>query len=218
MVEMAEEVKKRRTYDATRRRVRSAETRQRVLDAARTLFFERGYRVTTIAAIAAQAEVNVDTVYELVGRKPVILRELIEQAISGTDRAVVADERDYVKAMRATDDPVEKLTIYAQAVRRIQARMAPLHLALRDASSTEPEAEEVWRDISERRAANMRRLVQDLKSTGRLRRDLSVNNAADVVWAMNSAEIYVMLTVDRGWSAQRYERWLADSWCRLLLQ
>jgi AcrR family transcriptional regulator len=214
MVEMAEEVKKRRTYDATRRRVRSAETRQRVLDAARTLFFERGYRVTTIAAIAAQAEVNVDTVYELVGRKPVILRELI----SGTDRAVVADERDYVKAMRATDDPVEKLTIYAQAVRRIQARMAPLHLALRDASSTEPEAEEVWRDISERRAANMRRLVQDLKSTGRLRRDLSVNNAADVVWAMNSAEIYVMLTVDRGWSAQRYERWLADSWCRLLLQ
>jgi hypothetical protein len=143
---------------------------------------------------------------------------LIEQAISGTDRAVVADERDYVKAMRATDDPVEKLTIYAQAVRRIQARMAPLHLALRDASSTEPEAEEVWRDISERRAANMRRLVQDLKSTGRLRRDLSVNNAADVVWAMNSAEIYVMLTVDRGWSAQRYERWLADSWCRLLLQ
>jgi AcrR family transcriptional regulator len=218
MVEMAEEVKKRRTYDATRRRVRSAETRQRVLDAARTLFFERGYRVTTIAAIAAQAEVNVDTVYELVGRKPVILRELIEQAISGTDRAVVADERDYVKAMRATDDPVEKLTIYAQAVRRIQARMAPLHLALRDASSTEPEAEEVWRDISERRAANMRRLVQDLKSTGRLRRDLSVNNAADVVWAMNSAEMYVMLTVDRGWSAQRYERWLADSWCRLLLQ
>jgi len=143
---------------------------------------------------------------------------LIEQAISGSDRAVVADERDYVKAMRATDDPVEKLTIYAQAVRRIQARMAPLHLALRDASSTEPEAEEVWRDISERRAANMRRLVQDLKSTGKLRRDLSVNDAADVVWAMNSAELYVMLTVDRGWSPQRYERWLADSWCRLLLQ
>jgi AcrR family transcriptional regulator len=215
---MAEEVKTRRTYDATRRRARSAETRQRVLDAARIEFLERGYRATTIGAIAAQAEVNVDTVYELVGRKPVVLRELIEQAISGSDRAVVADEREYVKAMRATGDPVEKLTIYARAVRRIQARMAPLYLALRDASSTEPEAEEVWRDISERRAANMRRLVHDLKSTGKLRRDLSVNDAADVVWALNSAELYVMLTVDRGWSAQRYERWLADSWCRLLLQ
>jgi AcrR family transcriptional regulator len=215
---MAEEVKTRRTYDATKRRVRSAETRQRIIDAGRTLFLDRGYRATTIGAIATLANVNVDTVYELVGRKPLILRELIEQAISGSDRAVVADERDYVKAMRSTDDPVAKLAIYAQAVRRIQARMAPLHLALRDASSTEPEAEEVWRDISERRAANMRRLVRDLKSTGKLRRDLTVNNAADVLWAMNSAELYVMLTVDRRWTVQRYEKWLADSWCRLLLQ
>lgn len=215
---MPDEVKPRRAYDATRRRVHSAGTRQRVLDVARTLFLELGYRATTIGAIAAQAEVNVDTVYELVGRKPIVLRELIEQAISGSDRAVVADERSYVRTMRASDDPVEKLVIYAHAVRRIQARMAPLHVALRDASSTEPEAEEVWRAISERRAANMRMLVQDLKATGKLRRDLSINEAADVVWAMNSAELYVMLTGDRGWSPQRYERWLADSWCRLLLQ
>ena len=181
------------------------------------LILERGYRATTIAAVAAQAEVNVDTVYELVGRKAVILRELIEQAISGSDRAIVADKRDYVKAMRATRDPTEKLAIYASAVRAIQARMAPLHMALREASSTEPEATEVWRDISERRAANMRRLVQDLKSTGRLRSDLSISDAADVVWATNSAELYIMLTVDRGWSTRHYERWLVDAWCRLLL-
>jgi AcrR family transcriptional regulator len=212
------EVKTRRTYDGTKRRARSGETRQRILDAARGLLLERGYRATTIAAIATQAEVNVDTVYRLVGRKPIVLRELIEQAISGTDRAVVADDRDYVRAMQATPDPVEKLAIYARAVRQIQARMAPLHLALRDASSTEAEAEEVWREISERRAANMRRLVQDLKSTGRLRPDMSINDAADVVWATNSPELYAMLTVERRWPPQRYERWLADTWCRLLLR
>ena len=218
MGHVAEEVKTRRSYDGTKRRARSVETRQRILDAARALLLELGYRATTIAAIATQAEVSVDTVYELVGRKPIVLRELIEQAISGSDQAVVADDRDYVRAMQATRDPVEKLAIYARAVRQIQARMAPLHLALRDASSTEPEAEEVWREISERRAANMRRLVQDLKSTGRLRPDMSINDAADVVWATNSPELYVMLTVERGWPPQRYERWLADSWCRLLLR
>jgi AcrR family transcriptional regulator len=207
-----------RQYDSTKRRERSAETRQRILEAARALILQRGYRATTIAAIATEAGVNVDTVYELVGRKPVVLRELIERAISGTDRAVVADERDYVKAMRAAVNPVEKLAIYARAMREIQARMAPLHLALRDASSTEPEAEEAWREISERRAANMRRLVKDLKGTGRLRPDLSVDVAADVIWVTNSAELYVLLTVDRGWSPRRYEQWLADSWCRLLLQ
>ena len=209
---------KRRPYDATKRRVRSAETRRHILDAARELLIDGGYRATTIAAIAARADVNVDTVYQLVGRKPVVLRELIEQAISGTDRAVVAEERDYVKAMLATRDPIEKLTIYAHAMRDIQARMAPLHLALRDASSTEPEAQRVWQEISERRAANMRQLVQDLQRTGGMRPDLSVGEAADVIWATNSAELYVMLTVERGWSPQHYERWLADSWCRLLLQ
>ena len=213
---MAKEVK-RRPYDAAKRQARSAETRQRILDAARERFLEGGYRATTIAAIAAQAEVNVDTVYQLVGRKPVLLRELIEQAISGTDRAVVAEERDDVRAIVAATDPVEKLTIYARAMRDIQQRMAPLYLALRDASSTEPEAHKVWNEISERRAANMRKLVQDLKNAGGLRPELTVGEAADVVWVTNSAEVYVLLTGDRGWSPRRYERWLADAWCRLLL-
>jgi AcrR family transcriptional regulator len=207
-----------RGYDSASRQARSAQTRQGILDAARSLILERGYRATTIATIAERAAVNVDTVYALVGRKPVLLRELIEQAISGTDRPVAAPERDYVQAMRATDDPVEKLKIYARAIRLIQARMAPLHLALRDASTTEPEAQSIWREISERRAANMRLLVADVASTGRLRAGLSVSEAADTVWATNSAELYVMLTSERGWSPSRYERWLADTWCRLLLE
>src|ERR1700760_3462588 len=109
-------VVKRRTYDVTQRQARSAETKKRILDAARDLILEKGYRATKIAAIAARAGVNVDTVYELVGRKPVVLRELIEQAISGEDRPVIAEERDYVKAMRREPDPARKLAMYAEAV------------------------------------------------------------------------------------------------------
>ena len=214
---MGKEVK-RRSYDATGRQARSAETRQRIIQAARDLILANGYRSTTIAAVAAQAGVNVDTVYQLVGRKPVLLRELIEQAISGADHPVVADERSYVQAMRAEPDPAKKLAMYAGAVRRIQERMAPLLLAVRDASSTEPEAEEVWKEISQRRATNMRRLIGDIRDTGGLRECLSVDQAADVVWAMNSSEMYLLLTRERGWPPARYERWLADAWCRLLLR
>jgi AcrR family transcriptional regulator len=217
MARMARPVKK-RSYDASSRLARSAETKQRILNAARQLILDRGYRATTIAAIAATAEVNLDTVYELVGRKPVLLRELIEQALSGTDHPVVAEQRDYVIAMRDEPDPAHKLVIYAQAVREIQVRMAPLFLALRDASATEPDAHQVWQNISNRRAANMRLLVRDLQDAGGLRADLSVEAAADIVWATNSSELYVMLTVERGWSADQYEHWLADSWCRLLLE
>lgn len=213
---MAKPVKTRR-YDNLSRQVQSEAKRRRILDAARELMVASGYRLTTIADIARRAGVHVDTVYELGGRKPVLLRELIEQALSGTDGAVTAEERDYVKAIRAEPDPAEKLAIYALAVRRIQARLAPLLLALRDAATTEPEAKEVWREISDRRAANMRQLVLDLEAAGGLRAGLSIDEAADVVWATNSSELYVLFTVERGWSPDHYERWLADTWRRLLL-
>ena len=208
---------KSRPYDNAGRQAQSGERRQRVIETARDLIVERGYRATTVAEIAKRAGVHVDTVYELVGRKPVLLRELIEQALSGTDGAVVAEDRDYVKELRAESDPGRKLTIYARAVRQIQARLAPLLLALRDASATEPDAREVWRQISERRAANMRNLARDLAAAGGLRAGLSIDEAADVIWATNSSELYVLLTVERGWSPDRYEGWLADTWCRLLL-
>jgi AcrR family transcriptional regulator len=216
MGDMAKEVKS-RPYDSRRRQAQSTNTRQRILDAARHLILDRGYRATTIGAVAAEAGVSVDTIYALVGRKPVILRELIEQAISGTDHAVEAEQREYVAAMRAEPEPAKKLAIYARAVCTIQTRMAPLFLALRDASSTEVEAERVWKDISERRAANMGKLVRDVADPGGLRAGVSLDDAADVVWAMASSELYVMLTAERGWSPAHYEGWLADTWCRLLL-
>jgi len=217
MLALVKEVKG-RVYDNAARQTQSAETRQRVLNAAHQLIAARGYRKTTVADIALEAGVHIDTVYALVGRKPVLLRELIEQAVSGTDRAVTPEERNYVKAILAEPDPARKLAIYARAVRHIQARMAPLFLALRDASATEPEAGVVWREISDRRAKNMRDLVRNLKAADGLRDDLSIDEAADTIWATNSSELYVLLTVERGWSADRYERWLADTWCRLLLR
>jgi hypothetical protein len=63
----------------------------------------------------------------------------------------------------------------------------------------------------------MRRLAEDVRAAGGLRHGLSVDEAADVIWVTNSADVYVLLTGERGWSPERYERWLADTWCRLLL-
>jgi AcrR family transcriptional regulator len=211
---------KRRAYDAAGRRAASRATRQRIVDAARALFLERGYRKTTIAAIAEAAAVNADTVYALVGRKPVLLRELIEQALSGTDHAVPATEREAIQASREAADPGTKLELYARSVRGVHGRLAPLFLAVRDAASTEPEAAAVWQEISDRRASNMRRMVAELRDAAgdRFRHELSIEDAADTVWATNSPELYVMLTRERGWTPDRYERWLAATWKRLLLE
>jgi AcrR family transcriptional regulator len=205
-----------RSYDNDRRTAQSQETKQRILEAARQLLMAKGYRATTIAQVARAAGVHHDTIYALVGRKPEILRELIEMAISGADGPVAPEEREYVQRMLAEPDPRQKLAIYASAMQAIQTRMAPLLLALRDASSTEPEAEQVWNAISERRAANMRRLVADL-GEGVLRPELSDDTAADIIWATASSEVFILLTTQRRWSLRQYEDWLYDTWCRLLL-
>ena len=67
------------------------------------------------------------------------------------------------------------------------------------------------------RAANMRIFAADVAATGRLRPNLSVEKAADIIWSMNSPELYLLLVEDRGWSPEEFERWQADAWVRLLL-
>lgn len=204
-----------RRYDASRRREAAARTREEILSAARRLFTERGYAATPMTVIAEQAGVALDTVYAAVGRKPELARLLIETAISGTGQAVPADERDYVRAIGAAPDAATKIAIYASAVRDIAARLAPLVAVIAQAGPAEPQLAELWREIAERRAANMRRFVAELAAAEPLR--VSLQDAADIVWATNAPEFYQLVVGQRGWSPERYEQFLADSWRRLLL-
>ncbi|HEX8968443.1 MAG TPA: TetR family transcriptional regulator [Chloroflexota bacterium] len=207
-----------RRYNAASRRAAAQRTRRAILDAAVRLFSEGGYVATTMADIAAAAGVALDTVYATVGRKPTLFRLLIETAISGTDEPVASEERDYVAAIRAEPDAGRKLDVYAEAMRAIHARLAPLLRVLQAAAPLDPELAQAWRDIAERRARNMRALVAELARTGSLREGLSVDEAADVIWATNSAEFYVLLVYERGWQPARYARWLGTAWRRLLLR
>ena len=208
---------KSRPYHAPRRREAAAQTRRAILEVATRLFAEHGYSTVTMATIAAEAGVATDTVYAALGPKPVLFRLLIERAISGEEEPVTAEERDYVRAIRAEPDARQKLAIYARAVRHIQARLAPLFLALQAAASSEPELAALWTEIGERRARNMRLLAAELAETGALRDDITVDEAADVIWAMNAAEFYVLLVQQRGWEPERFEQWLTAAWQRLLL-
>jgi AcrR family transcriptional regulator len=207
---------KSRPYDNSARASASRQRRASVLAVARTLFLERGYVRTTMAAVADSAGVAVDTVYELVGRKPELFRLLIETAISGEDDAVPADERDYVLQIRAEPTAAGKLRIYARALPGLHARLAPLVAVLQAAASAEPQLSELWHEIAERRAGNMRRLAAELDQTGQLA--LPVDQAADVIWATNSPELYLLLVAQRRWTPEQYGQWLAASWERLLLR
>jgi AcrR family transcriptional regulator len=207
-----------RRYRSARRQEQASRTRRAILDAAGRLFVQHGYTATTMAAVADAAGVALDTVYAAVGPKPVLFRLLVEVAISGADPPVEALERDYVHAIRAEPDAASKLVLYAGAIRRIQQRLAPLVQVLQQAAEADPQLRALWRQIAERRAANMGVLAAELAATGALRPDLTVQVAADVLWSMNSPEFYLLLVGQRGWEPDRYQRWLADAWQRLLLQ
>ncbi len=181
----ADQGQKRKPYHSPRRAEQAIATRRAVLDAARELFIEQGYAVTTVADIARRARVAVDTVYAAIGRKPALLREVLETAISGSDQAVPAEQRDYVARVRAAKGARKKIETYVAALVDIQPRLAPVYLALRAAAATDPDSAATWREISQRRARNMRAFAADLRATGELRTDLSDDDIADIVWSMN---------------------------------
>jgi AcrR family transcriptional regulator len=213
MAFVTEPVKRR--YDATRRRQAAARTRAAILDAARELFTERGYSATPMTAVADRAGVALDTVYAAVGRKPELARLLIETAISGTGQAIPAEQRDYVRAIQAAPDAGTKIALYAAAITAIAPRMAAMLAIIQQAASDEPELTRLWAQIAERRAANMRLFIADLATAAPLR--LDPGDAAEIVWATNAPELYQLLATQRGWTPQRYEHFLTDTWHRLLL-
>lgn len=206
-----------RRYRSPRRAEQAAATRQAVLAAARDLFVANGYGAATVAEIATQAHVSIDTVYATVGRKPALLRELVETSISGAGHAVPVEQRDYVVRIRAAITARDKISLYAHAVTAIQERMAPVFLALRDAAVTDSACAALWREISERRARNMHAFATDLRTTGELRDDLTDDQVADIIWSMNAAEYWVLLVRERSWTPHQFTEWLTDAWTRLLL-
>jgi AcrR family transcriptional regulator len=207
-----------RRYHSPRRIEQAAATRHVVLSAARDLFVSNGYTATTVAEIAERARVSIDTIYATVGRKPALLRELVETAISGTDQAVPPEQRDYVIRIGAATTARDKITIYVHAITAIQQRMAPVFLALRDAATTDHDCAALWTAIATRRATNMRTFAADLRRSGDLRDDLTNDQVADIIWSMNAAEYWDLLVRERRWTPDQFTDWLIDAWTRLLLR
>jgi AcrR family transcriptional regulator len=207
----------RRRYDASRRQAAAGRTRRAILAAAGALFLERGYARTTMAAIANAAGVSVETLYLSVGPKAGILRYMLETALSGTDEPVPGPQRDWVREFVAEPDPRLKIRLHAApAVRDLHRRLSPLWAVVVEAAPGDAQLRSLIEELDHRRVEHMRLMAQHLADEAGLREGLSVDTAADILWATNSPEFYGLLA-RRGWDATTIERWLADTWTRLLL-
>jgi AcrR family transcriptional regulator len=184
--------------------------RAAVVGAARVLFLERGYGATTVEAISAQADVPVATVYRLFTSKLGILKALIDVSIAGDHDAVPVAERPQVNELAGTDDPRQQLQGFVAFASGINDRVAPIYRILVSAAGSDPDAAALLDALTQQRQQGQRMIARSLARAGALRPGMRERDAADIVHALLSPEIYRLTVVDRGWSGERYRTWLTQ--------
>lgn len=210
-------VKGRRGYDSSGRKAQARLNRRAVLDAARVRFLEHGYSATTMAEVAADAGVSVETVYKAVGNKPALAKAVLDLTITGDDEPIPLEERESIARIRSEPDPRKKLRAYGAHLARVAPRTFPVQFVVREAAAADPGAAGVWQQLQAERLTGMTHLAGELDAGGHLRRGISVDEARDVLWAHNSVELWHLLVIQRGWSTERYGRWIGEQLVRALL-
>lgn len=188
-----------------------------MVDADRALFLERGYQATTIDAISHRSDVPAATIYRLFSSKLGILKAVIDVAITGDDEDVAMADRPQVRELLADLDAHQRVAQFAALLRDLMARTAPVHRLLADAARSDPDAATLLGEIANQRQAGQRRVARSLARSGALRAGVRERDAADIIHALASPEVYGLLVLDRGWSGERYERWIADTLGQQLL-
>ena len=183
--------------------------RRAVVSAARALFLERGYQATTIDAISDHSDVPAATVYRLFSSKLGILKALLDVSIAGDDQALSLQERPQVAALFAEQAPEKLLAGFASTTVTINARSSDVYRILSSASGSDPAAAVLLAEYQQQRDDGQGRIARSLSRTRALRPGLRERDAADVIHALMSPELYRLLVVDRGWPPERYEEWLA---------
>jgi AcrR family transcriptional regulator len=213
---MATDLRGRRSQDGngrTSRGGRGGQARTRlaraaVVQAARDLFLQRGYAATTIEAISETSDVPAATVYRLFSSKLGILKALLDVSIAGDDQAAPLQDRANARDLFASVDPVRQLSGFAGICREINVRSAPVYRILLSAAGSDPQAAALLAEYTRQRQEGQGQIARSLARSGVLRPELKQRDAADIIHALMSPEVYRLLVGDRGWPPQRYEQWL----------
>jgi TetR/AcrR family transcriptional regulator, regulator of autoinduction and epiphytic fitness len=193
------------------RRERKAQaTRQRILGAAEALFVRDGYVSTTMAAVADEADVAVQTVYAVFGTKRAILAELLAIRTVGDEETTPLTRRAQWQAMEDEADPRRQLVLFAAIATSIGERMADLYEVMSGAAGSDPEIAATYDGQQQLRYRDQRRVARALARAGALRSGLSESRATDILWAIANPRTYHSLARSRGWTQEEYQRWLGE--------
>jgi AcrR family transcriptional regulator len=210
MAKAAQTRPKKRRYHSPRRKEQAEATRTQILDAAERLFLRDGYIGTSMAAIAKEAGVALKTVYLAFETKAGLLRAVWHRRLRGGLEHVPAGEQEWFREVIEEPDPAKALRLNARNSRNVKARIAPLGEVIHSAAAADPEIDTLLNTIWSQFYDNQRDVVKALYKRKALKPGLSVDRAADILWTLNHPNVYILLLGDRGWSEDRYERWVGD--------
>jgi len=208
-------VKPRRPYDSTRRQEQARQTREAIVGTARRLFLGDGFASTTVAAIAAETGVSVDTIYKTFGGKPGLVRAICEEALAGEGPVPAETRSDALQA--AEVDPRQIIAGWGELTMEVAPRVAPILLLVRVAASTDPEMADLRSEMDAQRLERMTNNARNLAAAGHLRDTITVALAGEIMWTYSSPELYELLVLTRGWPLRLYADFIVDAMIAALL-
>jgi AcrR family transcriptional regulator len=187
-----------------------------VIDEAERLFLGGdGYSATTISAVAAGAGVSPDTIYKSFGGKAGLVRAIRARALLGQGPIPAEHRSDDLH--RRLRDPREIIGGWGALAAEVAPRVAPILLLVREAAIADPEVKELQEEVDADRLRRMTDNARQLADAGHLREEVTLAEAADVLWTCSAPELYELLVLRRGWTAERYGRFIADTMIQALL-
>ncbi len=166
----------------------------------------------TIGAIASAAGVSAPTLYALFQSKTGILKAVVERAFFSARYAEIARRAETVR------DPEQILRITASISRVIlDTERAEIGL-MRGVSALSPELKAIETELETVRfrlqEARARLLVKSVPAA----RHLGLARVRDILWMHTGRDVYRMLVLERGWSSDEYESWLAEALVKALMR
>ena len=211
---MTEAVKRR--YDNSRRLAQVRATRLKVIETATGLFIDQGYPATTLEAVAGAADVALPTLYRLFGSKRALLKAVLDISFGGDDEPIAFADRPEQQQALAEPDPLALVRSFARICRRFMERSAQMFHILATAAQVDPEIAGLQDEIRRQRHTGQARIVAAIAARNALDPSLSLSEAEDITYAALSPEVHRILTTERHWTGDQYERWLTRALGSLL--
>jgi AcrR family transcriptional regulator len=208
-------VKRTRRYDSARRQEAAQQRRATVVESASRLFVREGFAGTTIARIAEDAGVSEETVYKAFGNKVALVRAIRDRALAG--EGPVHAERRSDRMQASQHDPRTIIRGWGVLTMEVAPKVAPVLLLVREAAASDPELARLQEEMDAARLTRMTHNARTLLKGGHLRKGITLEAAADVLWTYSSPELYELLVIRRRWSVERYGRFVADAMIAALL-